>query len=42
VVIIVNTKLATEATAQVILFSSALQLGWAQLIDYYQLLYSLS
>lgn len=37
VVIIAKTKLATGATARVILFSSDLQLGWAQLIDYYQL-----
>lgn len=37
VVIIVKTKLASGATAQMILFSSDLQLGWAQLIDYYQL-----
>jgi putative transposase len=37
VVIIVKTKLATGATAHVILFSSDLLLGWAQLIDYYQL-----
>ncbi len=37
VVIIVKTKLATGATARVILFSSDLLLGWAQLIDYYQL-----
>jgi len=37
VVIIVKTKLATGATARVILFSSDLALGWAQLIDYYQL-----
>jgi putative transposase len=36
-VIIVKTKLATGATARVILFSSDLALGWAQLIDYYQL-----
>ncbi len=37
VVIIVKTKLATGATARVILFSSDLTLNWAQLIDYYQL-----
>ena len=37
VVIIVKTKLATGATARVILFSSDLDLGWAQLIDYYRL-----
>jgi putative transposase len=37
VVIIVKTKLATGATARVILFSSDLALGWAQIIDYYQL-----
>jgi putative transposase len=37
VVIIVKTKLATGATARVILFSSDLALNWAQLIDYYQL-----
>jgi len=37
VVIMVKTKLATGATARVILFSSDLQLGWAQLIDYYRL-----
>ena len=37
VVIIVKTKLASGATARVILFSSDLQLAWAQLIDYYRL-----
>ena len=37
VVIIVKTKLASGATARVILFSSDLLLSWAQLIDYYQL-----
>jgi putative transposase len=37
VVIILKTKLATGVTARVILFSSDLQLGWAQIIDYYQL-----
>jgi putative transposase len=37
VVIIVKTKLATGASARVILFSSDLTLNWAQLIDYYQL-----
>jgi putative transposase len=37
VVIIVKTKLATGATARVILFSSDLALGWAQIIAYYQL-----
>lgn len=37
VVIIVKTKLASGATARVILFSSDLQLSWAEIIDYYQL-----
>lgn len=37
VVIIVKTKLDTGATARVILFSSDLALGWAQIVDYYQL-----
>jgi putative transposase len=37
VVVIVKTKLSTGATAHVILFSSDLQSGWAQILDYYQL-----
>jgi putative transposase len=37
VVIMVKTKLQTGTSARVILFSSDLQLPWAQLMDYYRL-----
>ena len=41
VVLIVKTNLQTHKTAHVVLFSSDLTLGYAQLIDYYRLRFQL-
>src|SRR5207253_10323886 len=41
IVVIVKTNLKTSKTAHVVLFSSDLTLGYAQLIDYYRLRFQL-
>ena len=41
IVVIVKTNLKTHKTAHVVLFSSDLTLGYAQLIDYYRLRFQL-
>jgi len=41
VVVIVKTNVQTHKTAHVVLFSSDLTLGYAQLIDYYRLRFQL-